>query len=62
VFAGIVTAAFCQRRKTLRNSLKSWFDASELAALGIDPTERPERLAIGEFERLAEAHVKKTTG
>jgi 16S rRNA (adenine1518-N6/adenine1519-N6)-dimethyltransferase len=48
-----VTTAFSQRRKTLRNALKSLVDASELTQLGIDATARPETLAIGDYVALA---------
>jgi len=49
----VVTQAFSQRRKTLRNSLKKLLDSSEISQLDIDPTERPEQLSLGEFARLA---------
>ncbi|MGI9224215.1 MAG: 16S rRNA (adenine(1518)-N(6)/adenine(1519)-N(6))-dimethyltransferase RsmA [Woeseiaceae bacterium] len=48
-----VATAFSQRRKTLRNALKSLVDESELAALGIDATARPEMLAIADYVALA---------
>lgn len=49
-FAAIVSAAFSQRRKTLRNALKVWLTETEIASLDIDPGLRaevlpPERLA-----------------
>lgn len=49
-------AAFGQRRKMLRSSLKSiWGDRSEerLAAAKIDPTRRAEELSVSEFLRLS---------
>ncbi|MHC9511476.1 16S rRNA (adenine(1518)-N(6)/adenine(1519)-N(6))-dimethyltransferase RsmA [Kangiella sp. M94] len=45
----IVTAAFGQRRKTLRNSLKNFIDAEGLEQLGIKPTERAEQLSLQQF-------------
>lgn len=48
-----VATAFSQRRKTLRNALKSLVDESELAELGIDATARPETLAIADYVALA---------
>lgn len=45
----IVTAAFGQRRKTLRNSLKNFIDESGLEQLGIKPTERAEQLSLAQF-------------
>ncbi|CAN5376991.1 16S rRNA (adenine(1518)-N(6)/adenine(1519)-N(6))-dimethyltransferaseRsmA [soil metagenome] len=49
----IVTLAFSQRRKTLRNSLKEMFEATELQALGIDPGMRAEELTVAEFVKLS---------
>jgi len=51
----IVQQAFSQRRKTIRNSLKNWFDATQLESLGIDPTARPETLDLATFIKLATA-------
>jgi len=52
VFAAVVTAAFGQRRKTLRNALADWVDAPAFAAAGIDPGARAETLAVEAFVRL----------
>ena len=54
-FEKITAAAFGQRRKMLRSSLKSAFEAPEivLAELGIDPELRAEQLQVSEFVRLA---------
>jgi 16S rRNA (adenine1518-N6/adenine1519-N6)-dimethyltransferase len=49
----IVTAAFGQRRKTLRNTLREFLDEAGFAALGIDPGLRGERLSMEEFVRIA---------
>jgi 16S rRNA (adenine1518-N6/adenine1519-N6)-dimethyltransferase len=49
----LVAQAFSQRRKTLRNSLKKWFSAEQLQALGIDPMIRPEQLDLAAFIKLA---------
>lgn len=49
----VVTQAFSQRRKTLRNSMKKLLDAEEIRSLDIDPGERPEQLSLAEFARLA---------
>jgi 16S rRNA (adenine1518-N6/adenine1519-N6)-dimethyltransferase len=49
----IAAAAFSQRRKMLRSSLRSVVDAGALAAAGIDPASRPERLSPAEFLELA---------
>ena len=56
VLERLTAAAFGQRRKMLRQSLKSLPGALEaLEALGIDPQRRAETLAIGEFVALARA-------
>ena len=49
----VVTQAFAQRRKTLRNNFKNTFDDSVLLALGIDPSTRAETLSIADFVTLA---------
>jgi 16S rRNA (adenine1518-N6/adenine1519-N6)-dimethyltransferase len=52
-FARTVSAAFSQRRKTLRNALRSILDAEAIIAAGVDPAARPETLAPADFARLA---------
>jgi 16S rRNA (adenine1518-N6/adenine1519-N6)-dimethyltransferase len=51
----VTAAAFGQRRKMLRSSLKAVFDVPEavLEPLGIDATRRAEELAVNDFARLA---------
>lgn len=49
----LVTQAFSQRRKTLRNNLKGLLDEADLAALGIDPGLRPENLAVEQYVAMA---------
>jgi 16S rRNA (adenine1518-N6/adenine1519-N6)-dimethyltransferase len=58
-FARTVSAAFSQRRKTLRNALRALLDADDIVAAGIDPGARPETLAPVDFARLA-ARVEET--
>ena len=53
-FARTVSAAFSQRRKTLRNALKSLMDAQSIVSAGIDPGVRPETLSPAQFAALAE--------
>ncbi|MEJ2603298.1 MAG: 16S rRNA (adenine(1518)-N(6)/adenine(1519)-N(6))-dimethyltransferase RsmA [Gammaproteobacteria bacterium] len=55
LFGALVTSAFSRRRKTLKNALADWLDASAIADAGIDPGLRPERLTPDEFARLAAA-------
>jgi 16S rRNA (adenine1518-N6/adenine1519-N6)-dimethyltransferase len=52
-FAQVVTAAFSQRRKTLRNALRSLLETSDIEACGVDPQVRAETLAPEVFNRLA---------
>jgi len=52
-FAQVVRAAFAQRRKTLRNTLKGLVDDAAFTALGIDPQDRAERLTPSQFAALA---------
>lgn len=52
----VTGAAFSQRRKMLRQSLKSLGDAAGLlAAAGLDGSERPETLPVSTFLALANA-------
>lgn len=52
-FAALVAAAFRQRRKMLRNSLRGMLDEDQLAALGVSPTCRAEELSVADYVRLA---------
>jgi 16S rRNA (adenine1518-N6/adenine1519-N6)-dimethyltransferase len=52
-FGKVVGTAFNQRRKTLRNALKTLLDAAAIESCGIDPGARPETLAPAEFGALA---------
>ena len=51
----VTEAAFGQRRKMLRQSVKSLGGEALLAKAGIDPTRRAETLSVEEFIRLANA-------
>jgi 16S rRNA (adenine1518-N6/adenine1519-N6)-dimethyltransferase len=52
----LTAAAFGQRRKMLRGSLKALGGAEALlAAAGIEGARRAETLAVAEFDRLARA-------
>jgi len=53
LFKKIVTAAFSQRRKTLRNSLKSLVSAEQFQLAEIDPLRRAESLSLKEFAKLS---------
>ena len=49
----LVATAFSQRRKTLRNALKTMLDETELRSLGIDPGKRPESIPVSAYVALA---------
>lgn len=55
LYAAVVSAAFGQRRKTLRNALRQFLAAEAIDALGIDPGARAETLAAVQFGALAGA-------
>lgn len=49
----VITQAFSQRRKTLRNSLKKLIEEDAIIALNIDPTLRAEALTLDDFAKLS---------
>ncbi len=53
-FDAVVTAAFGQRRKTLRNALSGLLSEAQIRAAGIDPGARAEQIAPEDFVRLAQ--------
>jgi 16S rRNA (adenine1518-N6/adenine1519-N6)-dimethyltransferase len=55
--AMLVTTAFSQRRKTVRNALKSVVNEDLLTGAGIDPSARPEQIPIDNWVQLANAFV-----
>jgi len=62
LFLDIVKTAFGQRRKTIKNSLKSFQGLTDaLDSTSIDPSSRPEKLNMQDFIRLADALYAKNT-
>jgi 16S rRNA (adenine1518-N6/adenine1519-N6)-dimethyltransferase len=63
MFGEIVTAAFSQRRKTLRNTLGRYLTQEVFEALGIDSGLRAENLPFGSYEAITldAANRKKKT-
>ena len=59
-FNNVVSHAFSQRRKTIRNSLKKILTEIEIADLAIDPASRAETLTLEEFARLANRYSSVT--
>jgi 16S rRNA (adenine1518-N6/adenine1519-N6)-dimethyltransferase len=53
IFARVVSAAFSQRRKKLRNALGELASPAQLSAAGIDPDDRAERIPAAAFAALA---------
>jgi 16S rRNA (adenine1518-N6/adenine1519-N6)-dimethyltransferase len=53
LFAKIVTAAFGQRRKTLRNTLKAYLDDAGFNEMEIDSQLRAENLSVAQFVSIA---------
>ena len=53
LFAEIVRAAFGQRRKTLRNTLRDYLNGDDFNKLGIDAQLRAENLTVEEFTKVA---------
>jgi 16S rRNA (adenine1518-N6/adenine1519-N6)-dimethyltransferase len=51
----LVERAFNQRRKMLRRSLAGWVTPEQFEVAGIDPQDRPERLSVQDWGRLAQA-------
>lgn len=49
----VCSAAFNQRRKTIRNSLKEFISADQLQSIGIDPGIRAESLTLQDFANIA---------
>ena len=49
----IVKLAFSKRRKTLRNALQGLAEVSDIEAVGLDPTVRPEQVSIKDWVALA---------
>ena len=60
-FSQLVTQAFSQRRKTIRNSLRDFIDEASMAALGIDANLRAESVSLAEFALLS-AHSRMADG
>ncbi|HVF65534.1 MAG TPA: 16S rRNA (adenine(1518)-N(6)/adenine(1519)-N(6))-dimethyltransferase RsmA [Casimicrobiaceae bacterium] len=61
LFSRIVTAAFSQRRKTLRNAVAMHADEDSMRQANVDPGLRGEALSVEAFVRLAN-HVAANTG
>lgn len=56
----LVSTAFMQRRKTVRNSLKTLAESSDFAAVGVDAGMRPEQISIAQYVELANHLCRKS--
>lgn len=52
----VVTQAFSQRRKVIRNSLGGLFTEQQLITAGIDPQARPETISLEQYVALTHLH------
>lgn len=57
LFSKIVTQAFSQRRKILRNTLKGLVSVDTMGHCGINPSTRAEQLSVEDFACLSNAHA-----
>jgi 16S rRNA (adenine1518-N6/adenine1519-N6)-dimethyltransferase len=53
LFAQVVSAAFAQRRKTLRNTLRAYLTDADFMYLNLDPQLRAENLSVADFAAIA---------
>ncbi len=58
-FQKLVKTAFNQRRKQLRNSLRSYFDREEIESVPFDLSRRAEDLTVEEWKKLCRFLEKK---
>lgn len=56
----VAAAAFNQRRKTIRNSLKDLINEEEMTSLSIDPKSRAEALSLEQFIQIAQFISQKS--
>lgn len=54
LFQKIVHTAFCYRRKTIRNALKSYIHDIDLTTIGISKDARPEELTIQDYTKISD--------
>jgi 16S rRNA (adenine1518-N6/adenine1519-N6)-dimethyltransferase len=58
----VIRTAFTQRRKTLRNSLRSLVPEETLQQLSLDLTLRPENLSLADYARIADSIAGQPVG
>jgi len=55
IFQEVVRVAFTQRRKTLKNSLRTLISEAELGKLAIDTSLRPENLSLADYVMISDS-------
>ncbi len=55
----VVTSAFNQRRKTIRNSLKNLLNESQITKLEVNPESRAQELSLNDFAKLANSYYER---
>ena len=60
LFYKIVLAAFGQRRKTIRNTLKDFLQDDDFVQLSLNPQLRAENLSVKNFVAISNFHFKQT--
>ncbi len=58
----IVTTAFSQRRKTVRNALRSMVTEALFHEAGIEPDWRPEQISLTQYAALADLTLAESAG
>jgi 16S rRNA (adenine1518-N6/adenine1519-N6)-dimethyltransferase len=56
-FSAIVSAAFSQRRKMLRNTLSEYLQTEDFLQLAIDPQQRAQSLSVERYVQIANYHA-----
>lgn len=59
LYGKVVAAAFGQRRKTLRNTLRDYLAESDFVLLDINPQLRAENLSVAEYTRIANFLIER---
>jgi len=57
----VVTQAFGQRRKTVRNSLRAVLSVEDMATIGVDSSFRAEQVSLAQFVAIANFITRKST-
>ena len=60
LFYKVVLAAFGQRRKTIRNTLKDFLEDDDFVQLSLNPQLRAENLSVKHFVAISNFHFKQT--